>query len=437
VSRVPRAFVLLSTLLAAAVLLVAACDSSERPVSTSLTVAQALSGDTTGLSTGYARALGPRTFRFPDDHGPHPDFRTEWWYYTGNLSSPSGRRFGYQLTLFRTALSPPDELAAMTRGRQATEPTPHGRQAADPTLRGRQAADPTPRGRQATEPTPRGRQAADATWRTRQVYMAHLALSDVQNEVFHAFERFSRGAAGLAGARAQPYRVWLDDWQVAGPTADSVRLQAAEQGLALDLSLRRVKPIVLQGDRGFDRKGPEPGDASYYYSMTRMHTAGTISIEGTLHAVEGLSWLDREWSTSVLGTDQVGWDWFSLHLDDGRDVMFYRLRHRDGTASPFTSGLVVAGDGAIRRLEAQDVELEPTRHWESPDSGSRYPIGWSLRIPSMEMDLALDPYLEQQELNLVVPYWEGAVRVSGSHGGSGFVELTGYEEAFREAGADR
>lgn len=348
---------------------------------TSLTVTEALAADT----AGYARALAPRPFHFPDDHGPHPDFRTEWWYYTGNLSTSRGRQFGYQLTMFRIAVQPP--------------------------------------------PAPGEDPEDDSTWSTRQLYMAHFALSDARAGTFGAFERFSRGAAGLAGASAAPYRVWLEDWEISGESADSVRLRAREDAAAIDLSLLRLKPIVLQGREGLDAKGPQPGNASYYYSMTRMRTTGSVRIDGESFDVEGLSWLDREWSTSALGEDLEGWDWFSLHLDDGRDVMYYRLRTTDGGASRYSTGSVVDVDGSVRRLEPDDVAARPIRMWESPESGSRYPVAWALRIPSMDIDLEIEPTMDRQELALAVTYWEGAVRVRGSHEGSGFLEMTGYGHA--------
>ncbi|MEX0821919.1 MAG: lipocalin-like domain-containing protein [Rhodothermales bacterium] len=342
---------------------------------------EVLSADT----SGFARVVSPRPFAFPDDHGPHPSYRTEWWYYTGNLSAPTGRRFGYQFTVFRTALSPPEPDSLH-----------------------------------------------DATWSTRQLFMAHFALSDVDDDAFYAFERFSRGAGGLAGAEASPYHVWLEDWDVAGQTADSVRLRARADGppsVSVNLSLRRLKPVVPQGEGGLDRKGPEPGNASYYYSMTRMVTEGTVTVDADSFEVAGLSWLDREWSTSALGPDQIGWDWFSLQLDDGRDLMFYRLRQTDGTASPYSNGVVVASDGAVRRLEVEDVELEPLRYWESPATGARYPVEWAVRVPSLSIDLRIAPVLDRQELNHTVTYWEGAVDVDGSHTGRGYVEMTGYSEA--------
>ncbi len=365
--------------------------SREEPVRAGLSVAEALGQDT----TGYARATGPRDFQFPADHGPHPAFRTEWWYYTGNLASADGEgaSFGYQFTLFRTALTP-DTVLARASG-----------------------------------------------WATNQLYMAHFAVTDVAEERFYAAERFSRGAAGLAGAQAEPFRVWLEDWSAEAEGAmPRMRLRARQDGAAIDLVLTPLKPIVLQGDRGFDPKSDEPGNASYYYSMTRLATEGSVTTGGRTHAVEGLSWMDREWSTSVLGREQIGWDWFALHLSDGRDLMFYQLRERGGGVSPFTGGVLVAPDGAARHLGGTDVSLGVTATWTSPATGAAYPSGWRLRIPAEDLDLAITPALAAQELDVTVRYWEGAVRVAGTAGGdgvsgNGYVELTGYGECGAQ-GAD-
>jgi predicted secreted hydrolase len=214
---------------------------------------------------GYRRADGPAAIEFPRDQGPHEDYQTEWWYYTGNLDTAEGRHFGYQLTFFRRALVPPA-----------------------------------------------GREARASTWGADQVYMAHFALTDAGSGQYQAFERFSRGAAGLAGAQASPYQVWLDDWSVQEDVSGTVRLRAAQEGLALDLRLSDQKGPILQGDRGYSQKGPDPGNASYYYSQTRLETSGTVQAEGASYPVAGLSWMDHEWSTSSLSAGQVGWDWFSI-----------------------------------------------------------------------------------------------------------------------------
>lgn len=349
-----------------------------------VSVVEGLRGST---DEGYARATEPRSFSFPADHGPHPDYRTEWWYYTGNLETPDGRHFGFQLTFFRIALAPQ--------------------------LPSRQSA-----------------------WATNQLYMAHLAVTDVAGGRFHAFERFSRGALDLAGAQAQPFRVWLEDWtaEAVGESPLPVRLRAAEDDVAIDLTLDSAMPPVLQGNKGLSQKGPEPGNASYYYSFTRMSAAGTVRIGDRHFAVQGLAWMDREWSTSALGPDQTGWDWFAVQLSNGQDLMFYRLRWRDGSTDPFSAGTLVRNDGSTSRLGRADVVLEPVGHWQSPHSGARYPVRWRLRVPSEELDLEITPYLPNQELDLSVRYWEGAVRVQGTQTGqavtgSGYLELTGYADA--------
>ncbi len=337
-----------------------------------------------GSTEGYARALEPRPFAFPRDHGAHEDFRSEWWYFTGVLTTAGGRRFGYQYTLFRSALAP----------------------------------DMAPR---------------RSDWATRQVYMAHFALTDVVGGAFHAYERFSRGAAGLAGVEMAPFRAWIDDWQIGGgDDPPPFQLRAGQGGTAIELELEAAKPVVLQGDRGLSQKGSEPGNASYYYSYTRMPTRGTVTVGFKSFEVQGSSWLDREWSTSALEEGQVGWDWFALQLSDGRDLMVYRLRRADGTTDRSSSGTLVAADGSGRRLGATDFGIEAVDTWTSPASGARYPSGWRLTLPELAIDLRVTPLLRGQELDLSFRYWEGAVEVRGTSAsepvtGQGYVELTGYE----------
>ncbi len=335
---------------------------------------------------GYARALEPREFRFPADHGPHPEFRTEWWYYTGNLETAEGRRFGFQLTFFRSALAP--EMPVR-----------------------------------------------ESAWATRQAWLAHFTVSDMQSGTFRSFERWSRGALGLAGAQGEPFRVWLKDWRAEGVSGEAppMRILASEDGVGIDLVLQQGKPPVLQGERGLSRKSAEPGNASYYYSLTRMPAAGTVRVGNERFAVTGSAWMDREWSTSSLGRDQVGWDWFSLQLSDGSDLMLYRLRKKDGTADPSSSGTLIGPAGESRPLKLSDFAIANAGEWRSPRSGARYPAHWQLRIPSEELDLEVRPVLADQELNVSFRYWEGAVDVEGTHRGRpvqgrGYVELTGYTE---------
>ena len=353
----------------------------EMPVGTELSVEEVL-----GVKEDqrFARAIMPRKFVFPQDHGPHPQFKTEWWYYTGNLLSENKRRFGYQLTFFRSALTPED-------------------------------------------------QKRDSSWSTNQIYMAHFALTDEEGERFYYFERFSRDSLGLAGAKADPFRVWLENWSVEGEKGKPVpmRLSASEDDVAIDLRLESAKPIVLQGENGLSQKSAKPGNASYYYSMTRLSTSGSIRVSGENFQVVGTSWLDREWSTSALGEGQVGWDWFSLQFDDGRELMYYQLRLKDGTADPLSSGVLVDLGGATQRLKAGDIEIKVLNHWQSSKSESKYPAKWRLDIVKEGISLEISPILADQELNTTVRYWEGAVSVQGKQGadklaGFGYVELTGY-----------
>ncbi len=344
-----------------------------------LELSRLLSGD----AGGFARAVEPRPFDFPRDHGAHPDFRTEWWYLTGNVATDTGRRFGYQFTIFRNAV----------------------------------AADSP---------------ARVSNWATRQIYMGHLALTDVEGRRLHAVERFARGAAGLAGTELDPFRVWLEDWRLSGAeSGETFRLAAASGAIDLELELVAAKPLVLQGDAGLSRKGRRPGNASYYYAFTRLDTAGRIRLDGAELDVRGSSWLDREWSTSALEPGQRGWDWFALQLDDGTELMVYQMRRADGRADPVSSGSRIDAEGSKAALSWDDFQLEVLDWWTSPASGARYPSGWRLAVPDDRLALRIEPLLRDQELRLSVLYWEGAVRVTGSRAGkpvsgTGYVELTGY-----------
>lgn len=340
----------------------------------------------------YRQVLTGRKFEFPMDHGPHPGYRNEWWYFTGNLDSSSGRRFGFELTIFRFAL--------------AAGSLEH----------------------------------ADSAWRTNQVYIGHFAITDVESGAFHVAQRYARGGAGLAGAVAQPFRVWVEDWSVEasgrqGPAADASfpwQLTAHEQAIALDLELVPAKPVVLQGDEGLSRKSPAPGDASYYYSIPRLRAAGNLTIGGNAYDVNGLAWLDREWSSSGLAADQEGWDWFALQLSNGSDLMFYQLRGVDGGSGGFSAGTWIDAAGGSTPLARDEVTIEVTDYWNSP-RGGRYPAGWRIGIPDQRVALTVSPVIADQELSATVRYWEGAVDVEGTAAservaGRGYVELTGYAE---------
>ena len=259
-------------------------------------------------AAGFPKAIEPRAFAFPADHGPHPRYRNEWWYVTGNLGDEAGRRFGFELTFFRFALTP--------------------------------------------EPP-----AGASRWRTNQVYIAHLALTDAEGERFFVDERYSRGAAGLAGAEAEPFRVWIDDWSIAAAADGSStrwQVEAASDDFSISLRLDAAKPPVLNGDAGLSQKSDKPGNASYYYSITRWLSAGNVTIGDERFEVEGLSWLDREWSSSALDDGQKGWDWFALQFDDGSELMFYNLRRSDGTQDRNSAGTLIAADGRYEHLDRDD-----------------------------------------------------------------------------------
>jgi predicted secreted hydrolase len=270
-----------------------------------------------------------------------------------------------------------------------------------------------------------------AAWDTDQFYMGHVALSDAANQRHYDAEQFERGAAGLAGAQADPFRVWLADWSMeqTGDAPFPARLRAQDNGMALDLVVDPVKPRVLQGDRGLSQKGPGSGNASYYYSYTRMQAEGTVVVGGDTLAVSGTSWMDREWSTSALGDDQVGWDWFSLQLDDGRDLMYYQLRTTDGSPSRFSEGVVVAEDGSSTPIHRDDVTLEVLRRWTTPDGTRSYPVRWRLQVPGHDLDLPIEATFPNQEMNTSVRYWEGSVTIGGDTPGRGYVEMTGYGDS--------
>ncbi|MGD2079302.1 MAG: lipocalin-like domain-containing protein [Chloroflexota bacterium] len=344
---------------------------------------------------GFARAMEAGAVTFPRDLGPHDDFQTEWWYYTGNLATEDGRQFGFMLTFFRRALTPPDQAASAEES------------------------------------------ASD--WRTNQVYLAHFTISDVEGKVYYERERFSRGTVGLAGAQAEPYRVWLEDWYAEEQPDGRVRLVAQTDETALDLLLTETLPPVLHGDGGLSPKGPEPGNASYYYSLVQQQTEGTVAIDGTDYQVTGRAWKDHEYSTSALSPGASGWDWFSLQLDDGSALMFFQIRHDAASGDetpidPASSGTFIYPDGSTKALANDDWQLEVLDYWTSPHSGAEYPAGWRITVPDLALELTGRPLLADQELNVSTTYWEGATTFEGQRDGlpvtgQGYVELTGYAEA--------
>jgi predicted secreted hydrolase len=376
-------------LAAAALAALAACGDGAAPQLNAAAPSTGLRMLGTEADDGFARATEPREFTFPADHGSHREFRTEWWYFTGNLATPEGRHFGFELTFFRYALAP----AAAQRLESAS------------------------------------------AWRADEVWMAHFAITDTTAKRFYARERLTREALGLAGAEAAPLKIWVEDWAATGEGRDDdlrVRLAARDDVVGLSLSLTSTVPHVAQGDRGLDIKGAGSGNASHYYSIPRLAASGEVTVAGETFAVTGVAWLDREWSTSSLEPGTVGWDWFALLLSDGSNLMFYRLRTDGGGASSYSGGTLVSADGARTRLAADDVELAILDEWTSVATGVRYPVAWRLAVPAAGIQLEIQPYLENQELDLSVRYWEGAVHAAGrgprgALTAQGYLELAGYE----------
>jgi predicted secreted hydrolase len=358
---------------------------------------EAVSSPGSPPASGFAAALEPRRFEFPRDHGPHPDFRQEWWYVTGNLDAADGERFGFELTFFRVALVPPPAVTTPTTASPAASPEPA------------------------------------SAWRAREIYVAHFAVTDVARRRFRSAQKLARGALGLAGADAAPLHLWLDDWALKA-TGDGARweLHAAQPGYAIDLVLEPQSVPVLNGTAGLSRKSDRPADATYYYSIPRVGVRGRLLCEGQTVEVRGLAWLDREWGSGGLGPSEAGWDWFGLQLADGSALMFYALRARDGRRDVHSAGTWIAPDGSVRALTNADVGIAVNGEWRN-GSGDRYPAGWHIRVPALALDLSVRPVLADQELQTTPRYWEGAVDVSGeqagtSLGGRGYVELVGYAQ---------
>lgn len=338
----------------------------------------------------WKQALEQRSWSFPCDHGAHPDYRTEWWYFTGNLMNNKKGRYGYQLTFFRQGI------------RKEVK-------------------------------------KAHNTWDITDVYFAHLAISDIGNKKFRYAERISRTGPDLAGAKTGSMDVWCLDW-FARMKKGEIAISARQGGMALDLRLVPQKPLVLHGKEGLSRKGMLPGQASYYYSFTDLQTKGALKTPdaGTAFDVNGRSWFDQEFGSNQLSAEQTGWDWFSVHLSDGRDLMLYFLRRKDGTLEKASSGTLAEKNGRARHLTLADIDLEVFGRWTSPASKGRYPNRWALKVPSAAIDLRFATVIDDQELKTAgstgIVYYEGAIGGSGTSSGKsvtceGYAEMTGYTGA--------
>jgi len=349
--------------------------------------------------SGFRQAEGTREFVFPADHGQHEGYRTEWWYVTGNLQTDAGRHFGYQLTFFRVLMQPPGS---------------------------QQAVDA----------------AQGSNWRTAAVWLAQAAVSDIESERFYTSEQLSRELPGLADAASDRLQVRVNGWSLAAPADDplatgAMQLSMDSEDFSLVLTLQAVKPVVLQGDGGLSRKSADDvASASWYYSMTRLNSTGELRLSeadaDSVHAVSGYSWLDREWSTSALSARQSGWDWFALQLDNGHDLMYYRLRLEDGSIDAASAAVLVDPAGRVTHLRHADISATPLANWYSRQSGNTYPVRWRLQSASGDWQLQLEAMMPNQAWSGQFQYWEGAVSVSGDWlgdtiKGQGYVELTGYD----------
>ncbi len=324
-------------------------------------------------------------FNFPRDHASHPEFKIEWWYYSGNLVDKNSRRFGFQLTFFRAGV--------------------------------------------------RAKPENPSRWAVRDLFVAHMALSDLEAGRFRFAERLNRSGPGWAGASPETYRVWNGQWEARLADSGRHQLRAWDQDFGIELDLDPGRPPVVHGAAGISQKGGQEGNASHYYSLTRMPTRGRIRVDGQQFEVSGLSWMDHEFGTSFLQPEQKGWDWFAIQLDSGLDLMLFQLRRSDGQSDEHSSGTILDVSGKSHSLRSSDFKLDPVTTWRSPHSGASYPVAWRLRIPGQGLDLKVRAAQPDQELRTQrssgVTYWEGAVEVSGTQGnrrveGRGYLEMTGY-----------
>jgi len=342
----------------------------------------ALAAGFAGLAADFREALPGYHYQFPRDHFAHPGFRTEWWYYTGNLHARDGHRYGFELVFFRSA----KDEAAQDRNPSA--------------------------------------------WRVDDLYLGHLALTDIDGRRFRYFKRLNRSGPGIAGASLDQARIWNGNWEARWDLASGAQtLSAVADGIRLTLHLTPAKGPVIHGENGVSQKAAGAGKASYYVSFPRLAVEGVLNGSG----VTGLAWMDHEWFSHQLEANQQGWDWFSVQLESGAEFMLFQLRHTDGAIDPFSSGTYIAPNGQAAHLKRADFELQPVEYWTSPKTSARYPVRWRISIPAMRVTLECAAAIPEQELvdENGPTYWEGAVTYRGSAAGVGYLEMTGYSKPMR------
>ena len=355
---------------------------NEKSVDTSISITSAMSEN----EKGYSKADRPIKFIFPDDHGSHNDFKLEWWYFTGNLKSKDGNKFGYQFTIFRNALSP-DSITIQSG------------------------------------------------FSSKQLYFSHFTISDIADNHFYYDEQYARGIKGVGSSNYNPLEIRVNDWTIKGnynqdySKPDFFLKAVSSVGNSIDLRLIPLKDVVLHGDSGWSKKSNDPGNASYYYSISRLLTKGKIKVNGKDYEVDGLSWFDREWSSGSLSMNQVGWDWFSIQLSDGTDIMFFKLRDKSGITD-FAKGTIIYPFAGSKNLPGEDVKIHTINYFTTND-GIKYPSEWELEIPSESIKLIIKTQIPDQELKLAVRYYEGSINITGSNksnliSGNGYIEMTGY-----------
>ena len=341
----------------------------------------------TDAPAGFSYAQTTREFSFPRDHYQHPAFRSEWWYFTGNLYDGNNRNYGFDVTIFRFGLTP-------TQDKQ------------------------------------------QASLRTNNIFLAHFAIADVQAEKYLKAEKYSRQLPGITEVTKQPVRIQVENWFIEQRSSQPEKwhIDATTNQFGLSLELSGIRPIALQGENGLSKKSAAPGNASYYYSIPKLAVNGTIKIGEKTSEVTGHAWFDREWSTSALESGQVGWDWFGLHLDQDTELMYYQIRHANGTRDTQSHGSLFTDRGRNRIALGNEIMLQPIKYWRSTKTNARYPVVWRLQSAQHELDLLIEAKFNDQQWDNAFVYWEGAVSVTGlfkskSINGEGFLEMTGYDRA--------